>query len=171
MVTNTIRSAVRECGIPSYRTRETTDAIIRGAHRTFVILILMRKPELISTFIEHDQLQHSQLDHKLPHRREYLEALLPDNVAGEFEKKQWELTCPVFHTQVFPRVLEDNIILPFTQDRKIGYGGFGDVYEVTLVAGHQEEEPRVVRSCQLVFPFHGDLPSSLGLSLSASFFF
>ncbi|KAK2836993.1 hypothetical protein FQN49_006513, partial [Arthroderma sp. PD_2] len=139
MTADTIQEVVRECGIPAYRVQGTAEAITRGAHKIFAILVLIGRAELIAKFIEHDQLQQSQLDQKLPFDRRSLEAFLPASVAEEFEEKQWEFAAPVFHKQVLPRILEDNIILPFGRDREIGQGGFGTVHEVSLIADHQKD--------------------------------
>lgn len=97
----TVRKAIQECGIAPYHVQETSDAVIRGAHRIFAILVLLGKAELISKFIEHDQFQHSQLDHKLPYRREHLETLLPKSDAEGFEENNGNLPPPFSTSKSF----------------------------------------------------------------------
>jgi hypothetical protein len=104
----------------------------------FSILVLIGHPTYITQFIERDQLQQDQLDHKLPFDLEKLTKMMKKVHADLFHERQWEFTAPVLEPFVLRRYLADDIILPFIgQPKSIGRGGFGDVYQVYIDPDHQ----------------------------------
>lgn len=132
-----VTKAVREAGIKAYDVGEITKEIMKGARKIFAILVIIRQPQSILTFIQDDQLQ-SSLDHKLPFPLRKLQELLPSASLGqEFYEKQWEFAAPVFTKRLLPRVLEDDIILPFVEDKEVGEGGFGVVHIIKVELHHQ----------------------------------
>jgi hypothetical protein len=163
-----IRQAIQNSSIDVCDHDSTIERVVDGARRIFAILVTMGEPELICNFVQHDQLQNSKLDHKLPlstpdlqivfgrerieEEREKLdedwkkteEEKEEENKRIEeerekmelrvkkFEQTQWEYAIPVFPLDPTHRILNSSITLPFTKERFLGQGGFGQVYKVTL---------------------------------------
>ncbi|RYP90030.1 hypothetical protein DL770_003875 [Monosporascus sp. CRB-9-2] len=63
--------------------------------------------------------------------------LLSEEMAKDFEEKQWEFIAPTFRRGTLHRRLGDSTILPFTQNKRIGKGAFGTVYEVVIDTDNQ----------------------------------
>lgn len=103
-----------------------------GGRRIFAILALIQRPHLFSAFIENDQLQRGDPDHKLPFKKEQLKDLLPPTTLEDFWDKQWEFTAPFFSESVFARVLPDEFVLPFLKEEELGEGSLGRVYTVQI---------------------------------------
>ena len=132
-----VKQAVREAGINAHDVGEITKEIMKGARKIFAILVVIRQPQSILSFIQDDQFQ-SSLDHKLPFPLGKLRELLPSASLGqEFYEKQWEFAAPVFTKRLLPRVLEDDMILPFVEDKEVGEGGFGVVHTIKVELHHQ----------------------------------
>lgn len=132
-----IEGAVRDAGIKAYDVGEITKEIMKGARKIFAILLVIRQPQSILSFVQDDQFQ-SWLDHKLPFTLDKLQELLSSASLGqEFYEKQWEFTSPVFTKRLLPRVLEDDIILPFVEDKEEDEGGFGVVHTIKVELHHQ----------------------------------
>ena len=107
--------------------------IMGGARKIFAILILCDHPECIIDFIKTvDQFQPSELDHRLPFDINTLQHILPGFRGEKFYKIQWEFSTPHLSSTGIPRCLEPKIILPFSEDRRLGEGGFGVVYSVKI---------------------------------------
>ena len=105
----------------------------RGGRRVFAILVLLKEPQIFPKFIKDDNLQNSDLDHRLPYTREKLEELLEAPISHEFWDKQWEFTAPFFSPSSFARVLPDEFILPFlNKDKLLKKGAFGKVFEIEI---------------------------------------
>jgi hypothetical protein len=132
-----VEKAVRGAGIEAHNVREVTKEIMKGAQKIFAILLIIRQPQSILAFIQDDQLQ-SSLDHKLPFSLGKLQKLLASAIFGqEFYEKQWEFAAPVFSKRLLPRVLQDDIILPFVEDKEGGEGGFGVVHIIKVEPYHR----------------------------------
>jgi hypothetical protein len=121
-----------------YNVDHVVDQIFQGARRVFAILVVLNNQErLILNFIQHDNYQHS--DHKLPFKKETLESIFSDPaMATDFYEKQWEFCAPLLVRGVQHRALDIFTCLPFVEDIKIGEGGFGEVFRITLHEGHQD---------------------------------
>lgn len=132
-----VEEAVAHCGIEVYKRTEVVHVILRGAKRIFAVLVLMGKELSIVNFIEHDHLQNQRQDSKLPFRRSELGEILDDELAEEFCRTQWVVSAPYFRNDMSHRLLNDDTILPFTKNFKIGSGAFGTVFEITIDARHQ----------------------------------
>ncbi len=134
-----IQSVLEERDIvPWYNLESIVDRIFSGARRIFAILVVLRGQENeILRFLEHESFQKSPLDHRLPFSDRELERIVPE-IAIEFYEKQWEFTAPVFTRSVDHRHLQASIVLPFLEDKKIGEGGFGEVFKITLDPTHQD---------------------------------
>ena len=125
------------CEVEPYAVTETAQAVEDGARKIFAILILIREVKKISAFLEnHLQSDGQTLDSRLPFSKSELVKVFTPDVAGEFEELQWELIAPVFSHRLLHRNIQIESRLPFIESRKIGAGGFGDVYEVVIPAGH-----------------------------------
>jgi hypothetical protein len=135
MTIDAIREALVDSAVPRYHQQETLDRVYKQGVKIFAILLLLGSPNQLSLFIEADQLD----DAKLPLKAETLfkEIHLPQEVADDFAEKQWELIVPTFRCGTLNRRLGANTVLPFTQDKRIGKGAFGTVYEVVIDEDHQ----------------------------------
>lgn len=134
-----IYTAINACNITQwYNLDKLVDRIYTSARRIFAILVVLGGQEKeILRFIEHDHFQASPLDHKLPFSKSDLENIVPE-IAIDFYEKQWEFTAPVFTKGVDHRYLDIFTSFPFVGNIKIGEGGFGEVFKVTLYPGHQD---------------------------------
>ncbi|EPS45912.1 hypothetical protein H072_98 [Dactylellina haptotyla CBS 200.50] len=123
--------------IPFYHKRDILNWIIPKGIRIFGILILLRDQEhLISKFMENDNFQGSGIDDKLPLTKELLERIVTD-IADQFYDTQWAFIAPVWSKNVIHRELPPEIIFPFTFNKQIDAGGFGDIFEIRLHPDHQ----------------------------------
>ena len=124
--------------VPWYNLDSIVDRIYSGARRIFAILVVLKGQEReILRFLEHESFQNSPPDHRLPFSESELKRIAPEIVI-EFYEKQWEFTAPVFVRSVDHRHLQASIVLPFLEDKKIGEGGFGEVFKITLDPTHQD---------------------------------
>ncbi|KAI1116755.1 kinase-like protein [Nemania sp. NC0429] len=135
MTMDAIRDALIDSKIPRYYQQETLDRVRKQGVKIFATLLLLGYPNQLSLFIEADQLD----DAKLPLKAETLieEIHLSEEIANDFAEKQWELAVPTFRRGTLNRRLGANTVLPFTQDKRIGKGAFGTVYEVVIDEDHQ----------------------------------
>ena len=125
------------CEVEPYGVEWVTQAVHSGATKVFAILIMIREESKISSFLE--QYLHSDgqtLDSKLPFSNPELEKIFPQAVASEFEEEQWGLIAPIFNHRLLHRNIPTSFRLPFIESRRLGGGGFGDVYEIVIPAGH-----------------------------------
>lgn len=132
-----IEGVLRETSL--FQPHEVDDLVYtihNGLKKIFSILVLNNHVQYIKAFIEGDQLQASQFDHKLPLDLERLSRLMPRNHARIFHEKQWEFTVPIFSESVLHRQLADETILPFISEEKVGQGGFGVVHRVGVDSEH-----------------------------------
>ncbi len=130
-------SLQNHCEVEPYAVQWMTQAIETGARKVFTILILIREEKKITAFLEHHLQSDGQTpDSRLPFSQSELETIFTPAVASEFGEQQWDLIAPVFTHRVLHRNIQTESKLPFIESRKIGGGGFGDVYEVVIAAGH-----------------------------------
>ena len=114
-------------------------AIEGGARKVFAILILIRQERKISAFFEtYLQSDDQKLDSRLPFSEPELSKVFTRDVACEFEEQQWDFTAPVFNHRLVHRNIPSQFPLPFIESKKLGEGGFGDVYEVVVMVGHHD---------------------------------
>ena len=123
-----------------------------GGRRIFAILALIHRPHLISVFIENDQLQRGDPDHKLPFKKGQLKDLLSSPTLEDFWDKQWELTAPFFSESVFARVLPDEFVLPFLKEEELGEGSLGRVYSVQIEQSYLPSDPSWQEGVSLSVP-------------------
>lgn len=157
-----IHDAVQNhCDIEPYAIQEVTQAIETGARKVFTILILIREEKKITAFLEHHLQSDGQaLDSRLPFSKLELEMVFTPDAADEFEEQQWDLLAPIFSHRLLHRNIQLEARLPFIESRKIGGGGFGDVYEVVISAGHHNFkgiDSRKVYAVGLIYPTTGNL--------------
>ncbi len=139
MTRDVVLDAIKNCeDIPVFHQDSTVDAIMRGGRKIFSVLVLLKGEEWsITKFREHDQLQNSRLDARLPFSIDTLNLIVLE-IADEFYEKQWELIGPIFSKDIVHRFLQPETRLPFIHNEKIGEGGFGVVYKVKLDPDHQK---------------------------------
>ncbi|KAK7943798.1 uncharacterized protein PG986_012911 [Apiospora aurea] len=124
--------------VPLHQLDEMAHTVFRRGRLIFAILVLIDRLHYMINFIEDDQLQQDQLDHKLPFGLQALQNIMMKPIdATRFHEKQWEITAPKFRSFVLRRHLAYDTILPFRSEVKIGQGGFGDVYRITIDSAHQ----------------------------------
>lgn len=143
-----IQVSMGKCSFENYERREFEEAVKSGGKKVFAILTLIGKPELIAPFIRNDQLQNHHLDQRLPYSYAELLNIIPQS-ATKFCEMQWELLPPLFSKHKTHRVFHDDTILPFVNQEWFASGGFGEIYEMSLEARHQElfqDPPSHVRS-------------------------
>lgn len=125
------------CKVEPYGVQWMTQAVENGARKVFAILISIREGEKITAFLEHYlQSDNQTLDSRLPFSKLELGKIFPPAVASEFEEHQWDFIAPVFNHRLLHRNIPTEFRLPFIESRKLGEGGFGNVYEVVIHAGH-----------------------------------
>lgn len=133
-----------------YQQREIINAILDNGSRLFATLLSLSRPELILKFIETDHFAQSQLDSRLPLSHHSLGLILRDEkLSARFYKHQWKFLAPFFRADQSHRELEDNVILPFTDCKRLGEGGFGEVHQMTMVASYQGLVPEVKGQVQV----------------------
>ncbi|KAL4953187.1 hypothetical protein BDW69DRAFT_165856 [Aspergillus filifer] len=138
LTSEVIEGAVSKTKLERYNIREVTDTIMRGAQKTFAILVLINKPASIVSFIEKDNFQPIALDSRLPFDREALhERLEHDYLVEKFYEQQAQFTAPIFSGNAIPRLLGSPIIFPFLHCGDDRRGGFGIVFKVTIPREHQ----------------------------------
>ena len=140
-----ILAALRECKFAEWiDINEMSTRIHTGARRIFAILTVMNRQEFILQFLETDNLQRSPLDHRLPISLADAREIIPD-IATSFYDRQWEFCAPVFCEGTGHRNLDIFTSMPFIEDKKVGEGGFGEVFKVIIHDGHTLIEPKKVR--------------------------
>lgn len=142
--TETIVSELSRDGkIQVYQRQEILTSIHSNGLRLFATLLTFSRPELIVDFIKHDHFTRCQLDSRLPLQKSSLKPILKDdNLCNRFDKHQWKFIPPFFRIDQSHRELEDDARLPFEKCRRLGDGGFGEVYEMTLPASCQNLVPQ-----------------------------
>ncbi|KAG9506469.1 hypothetical protein J7337_003452, partial [Fusarium musae] len=117
MTEDAINNTLERSTIPSHQHAETLQRVVESGRRIYSILALLDFYQYLANFIEGDQLD----DAKLPFRIDTLQTLeIPEEDAKDFEDKQWELLAPVFRRGTLNRRLDESLILPFTQEKRIG---------------------------------------------------
>ncbi|KAK6338057.1 hypothetical protein TWF696_001529 [Orbilia brochopaga] len=137
-----IETALQDTSIESFRREGIKKVILAGGKQTFATLISVGRPELIYNCIEHYDTGKDRLDSKLP-----LSVTDIDNIFGakarepggkleewakQLEEDQYEYIPLSFQRGATHRVLRDRVRLPFKSKQRLGGGGFGIVYKVTL---------------------------------------
>lgn len=141
-----VTGALENSNIGGQNLPETVKAIVPGGCKIFAILVLDDNWKYFTRFIQDDQLQDWDLDHRLPFTLLQLRKILPQEDADLFEEKQWEFAAPEFSGKVNLRYLDKQTILPFTNDKKIGSGGFGEVYHIEIHNEYNRFEPSAQRA-------------------------
>lgn len=149
MTSESVRKVLRDSQMEMYHVDEAVEVIRSGAWNVFAILVLIKQPRCIVSFIEDDRMQRGPVDHHLPFELTKLEELLHGMVAQDFHDKQWEFTAPSFSGSVFTRILPDDFVLPFLSDEELGEGSFGAVHRIQVECSYQQfgHEPYHEASC------------------------
>jgi hypothetical protein len=132
-----VEEAVSKCDIKPYKRKEVAGRIVKGAKKTFAVLVMIGKEMAILNFIEHDHFQDPFLDSKLPFQRPELSRILDVDSAEAFYRAQWMVAVPLFRNDMSHRCLHEDVILPFTKSTRIGSGAFGTVFELHVDSKHQ----------------------------------
>jgi hypothetical protein len=137
MTVDALRAIFLETGLEHYQIEEMCSQVLAGAHKTFAILVCIKRPELISAFIQSDQMQPRYLDQRLPIDLQKLLTLIGDaSTAAQFYSRQWEFIAPVFSLSSLSRNLEKETVLPFLESEDLGEGGFGEVRKILIHSSH-----------------------------------
>ena len=137
MTSESIRKVLVDSQIENHQVSEAVEIIRNGAWNVFAILILIKQPRSIVSFIEDDRMQRGPIDHRLPFELIKLKELLDGTIAQDFHDKQWEFTAPSFSGSVFKRVLPDDIVLPFLSDKYLDEGSFGAIHRIKVDSSYQ----------------------------------
>jgi hypothetical protein len=150
MSSQSVRKVLVDSHMETYHVNEAVEIITNGAWNVFAILVLIKHPRSIVSFIEDDRMQRGPVDHHLPFELTKLEELLDPMVAQDFYDKQWEFTAPSFSGSVFTRILPDDFVLPFLSDKELGEGSFGAVHRIQVERSYQQfgREPYHEVSCR-----------------------
>jgi hypothetical protein len=143
----TIKEALRS-SVKEHELDDLTDVVYRYGRLMFAILITINRVGCITKFLERDPSQPNQLDARLPLHEKDLVPRLTFVDAKKFLHEQWTFCVPIFKKFTLRRVFADNIILPFTSDKLLGSGAFGQVYDVVVDSKHQkfaDSEQKVIR--------------------------
>ncbi len=129
-----VRAIISTCDLPKFRQPEVVEIVMRGARRILAILLVLYKANFFLHFIDRDNFQVVNLDHKLPYTLSSLSTIFEsETVAKEFFDVQWGFVAPEFTYSALHRSLDINTVLPFVDEEKqLGEGGFGTVTEVFL---------------------------------------
>jgi hypothetical protein len=119
--------------VEPYLLDEITESIMRGARKVFAILVLIEEVWLVKDLMQRYQV----LDHGLPLSLETLRNFTV-KVALNFNETQWQFLAPQFGRSMLTKQIPQEKILPFLKDEKIGEGGFGAIYEISLDPEHQD---------------------------------
>ncbi|KAL9605635.1 MAG: hypothetical protein Q9179_001175 [Wetmoreana sp. 5 TL-2023] len=147
-----IEIVLRECDLKPHLIADIVEQVLRGAHKTFAILILSKCVARIQGFIKFANPHGSPLDGKLPY--EHIKSLVKFGLNEEerkrFFKNQWKVAAPVFDfNSVLPVFLHDKTHLPFQpiddEHTLLGRGGFGEVHRVVIHPRHQKVQIEIVR--------------------------
>jgi hypothetical protein len=123
---------IEACEVPHHNRQECVELILANATSLFGILVCLRQEALIMEFIS-----NGLFDKKLPLGEDEVEGI---NVHDEFFILQPAFTSPVFSRTSIILNLKDECILPFLEDSKMGGGGYGNSFHVSLDPLHQKLE-------------------------------
>ncbi len=137
MDSDSIRKVLLKSQMEMYRVSEAVEIIDKDAWIVFAILVLIKQPLHIISFIEDARIQCGPIDHHLPFEQTKLEKLLPRTTARDFYEKQWEFTAPSFSRSVFMRKFPHEFVLPFLNDETLGAGSFGRVHKIQIEHSYQ----------------------------------
>lgn len=110
-------------------------AIYGEGKRTFAILVWMKEEDFIVTFRNHDA-----LDRRLPLSETYAKEIAPKFGTRLAHVEQWMLLPFEFPPNMCEHHWEVNKdqIIPFIgESEDVGKGGFGDVYQVSILPSQQ----------------------------------
>jgi hypothetical protein len=127
-----VHTELKMGNVKPYLLEELTRKIMAGAKKVFAILVLIGEVRLVKDLMERDQLQ----DYSLPLPLDILEDF-GDVVALNFRQGQLEFLAPQFTRSMISKPITPKNALPFLRDEKIGNGGFGTIYEISLDPDHQ----------------------------------
>ena len=137
MTSEIIRKVLLDSQIEVHHVSEAVEIIRNGACNVFAILVLIKQPGSIVSFIEDDRMQRGPIDHRLPFELIKLKEMLDVTLAQDFHDKQWEFTAPSFSGSSFKRILPDDFILPFLSDKYLNEGSFGAIHRVQVDSSYQ----------------------------------
>lgn len=153
MTPGLLKNVLPECRIALQHMPEAVTEVLSSLRKIFALLVISGEAEMIINFMTQDQLQVSPMDQKLPFSLEQFAKIFPSKTANykirSLFDKQWEFITPVFSGKVVARALADKIILPIVEEKEIGDGGFGTIYEIKVYEGYcsfDGTQPDAVRS-------------------------
>ncbi|ETS78632.1 hypothetical protein PFICI_10694 [Pestalotiopsis fici W106-1] len=115
---------------------ELAQGIMRGARKCLSILLLINASHRITGFFQHDSMQSSCPDDRLPYNEDSLRRALgpdsPQRLINRFLEMQWTFMTPMFKQHFISREFDRSMILPFMSERSVGSGSMGDAYLVKI---------------------------------------
>jgi hypothetical protein len=139
-----VSNHIDTCEIPLHNRDGCIELVLTSATAVFGILVCVRQEVLIMDFISNEL-----LDNKLPLTRSDIEGI---DVNEQFFIVQSEFISPVFSKRSIILNLKDECVLPFLEDARVGDGGYGNAYRVSLDPLHQDlEKPPVDGSVSFFF--------------------
>lgn len=120
-----------------FKLPELTQHILGGGKKLFSVLILIKREDAVSRFLESDQLQ--ELNSRLPFKLDNdLRAILGNqDDAEKFYKAQWRVIAPILRHDRSHRAFHQMTVLPFVQCENLPGGGNGTISRITLHPSHQ----------------------------------
>ena len=132
-----VESCVRACGLEGPWADDCIQAVKAGGRKILMILIWLRRVELLRKFVGQGRAEDAQL----PFEETQLGKILDGDVeaAQKFYDLQWSAIPALFAQDFTHRTYHQKTILPFLgKEESLGEGGFGQVSIVTL-AGSQHQ--------------------------------
>jgi hypothetical protein len=149
--------------IDPYKRDDTAYTILSEAKKVFAILIDLEIGHGLSHLIENEV-----LDKELPVEEKRLKDVLSGAEAKGFVYHQWEYLAYDFRKCPFQRKIRPEILLPYLEEKRLGGGGYSEVFEVVIHPAHQvfsQKNPKNV--CSAVQYIYLDAYIASGPSLGS----
>jgi len=130
---------------PEHRRATATLTIIEKGLKTFSILAWMRQENLITHFME-----NNELDARLPMEESQVRRVSNEVAERFWTEVQWEFLPHEFRKADYHRVIRNKVILPFTGETKMAEGASGEIYKSALAGPLQFFLPGKVPTTQFV---------------------
>lgn len=106
--------------------------ILEGGLRTFAILVVLQQADRILEFIE---TLGDQLDVRLPYEQAQIDRMLPGVSPRFCSEVQWEFIPHFFPNGGFHRRIANDVIIPYTAERRFDEGSGGEIFECVIAEG------------------------------------
>lgn len=117
--------------LPDYKVESTANTVCTEGPRIFSIILELNLEPHLGRFITYEC-----LDLSLPLTEARLLEVIPDD-AESFVKRQWDYLPYEFRKGQYQRRVQDERILPYMEQTKIGGGGYSSVSKVLIHPDYQ----------------------------------